>query len=137
MAHEDPPAGEGLAAFQRRYWAAWDACDLEATAECLDADFSGTFAGPAGQAVLVLGRAETLAMVAAFFARVRGERASWRRSGLLPLHRGGDEAAVAMRVECRFPDHPAWDNAELTVETYRRGVDGRWRLWRAHSERLR
>jgi hypothetical protein len=130
-------APEELAAFQRRYWAAWDGCDLEATAECIDEDFAGTFAGPAGAPLLEVDRAGVLELIRASFDRARGERAGWRRSGLLVLRRGSDEAAAAMRVDCLFPAHPEWSNAEITVESYRRRADGRWRICRVHSERLR
>jgi hypothetical protein len=40
-------------------------------------------------------------------------------------------------VDALFPDHPDWNNSELTVEAYRQGPDGRWRILRVHSERLR
>lgn len=135
----DDPSGpaEDLAVFHRRWWAAWDACDVEATAECVDRDFSGRFAGPDGAPVLEVDRDGVLAMISASFAQSQGQRAGWRRTGLIVLHRGPNEAAAAMRVECLFPDRPEWNNAEVTVEAYRRGPDGRWRILRVHSERLR
>lgn len=126
-----------LLAFQRRYWAAWDAADLAAVGECLDGDFRGTFCGPQGAEILQLDRAAATELLAASFALARGARAHWRRSGVVWLERGPQEAAAAMRVDALFPDHPAWNNAELTLETYRRGPDGRWRILRVHSERLR
>jgi hypothetical protein len=131
------PEAENPVAFQARYFAAWDACDLEATAECLAADFRGTFGAPAPEDAEVLDRAQTLARVHAFFARIRDEGARWRRSAVTWLRRGPDEAVCAMRVECVFPQRPEWNNAELTLETYRRGDDGRFRIARVTSERLR
>lgn len=128
---------EVLAAFHRRYFAAWDRGDLDAMGECLDEAFHGTFAGPEGSEVLEVDRAGVLALMEASFARSRGEAAHWRRSAILWLQRGPAEAAAAMRVDALFPAHPEWNNAELTVESYRRAEDGRWRLLRAHSERLR
>jgi len=130
-----PP--EELGAFHRRYWRAWDLCDLGGTAECLDEDFAGTFAGPQGVPVLEVDRDGALAMIAASFAQARGQQAAWRRTGLLVLQRAPGEAVAAMRVDCLFAAHPDWNNAELTVESYRRGADGRWRIARVHSERLR
>ncbi len=128
---------EDLTAFHRRYWAAWDACDAEATAQCIDPDFRGTFAGPAGAPTLEVDREGALALISASFAQAAGQRAGWRRSGVTVLQRSPDEAAAVMRVECLFPDRPEWNNAEVTVEAYRRDPDGRWRILRVHSERLR
>ncbi len=128
---------EDPVAFQARYFAAWDAADLEGTADCLDAAFSGSFAGPGAGPAEVLDRAGALERIAEFFVRAAPEEPRWRRTGLVWLRRGPDEAVCAMRVECRFPRHPEWNNAELTLESYRRGEDGRFRIVRASSERLR
>lgn len=134
-----PPPGmpRDLPAFQRSYWAAWDAADLVAMAACLDEDFAGSFSGPAGSETLRVDRAGVLALMEASFDRSRGERALWRRGGVTWLLRGPHEAVAALRVDALFPDHPEWNNAELTLETYRRGADGRWRIRRVHSERMR
>jgi len=128
---------EELSAFHRRYWAAWDGGDIRAVAACLDAAFTGTLSGPEGSETLQVDRAGVLALMEASFDRSRGERARWRRSGLIWLQRGAAEAVAAMRVDALFPDHPEWNNGELTVEVYRRAPDGRWRIMRAHSERMR
>ena len=133
----EPAQEEDLAAFHRRYFAAWDACDLDATAACLAPDFGGTFAGPGDAPLLQVDRAGALTLIGASFAQARGEHGGWRRSGVLLLRRSPTEAVAAMRVDCAFPAHPDWNNAELTIETYRRGEDGRWRILRLHSERLR
>ncbi len=131
------PGEDDLSAFHRRYWAAWEACDEEATAACLDPDFTGTFAGPDGTPILQVDREGVLTLIRASFALARGQRAGWRRTGVQVLRRGADDAVAAMRVECLFPDRPDWNNAELTVEAYRRAPDGGWRILRVHSERLR
>lgn len=128
---------EDPVAFQARYFGAWDAADLEATAACLDEAFSGSFAGPGAGPAEVLDRAGALERIGPFFARVALEAPRWRRTGLFWLRRTADEAVCAMRVDCRFPRHPEWNNAELTLETYRRGSDGRFRIVRVSSERLR
>jgi|GEM_PF-6519577 len=126
-----------LTAFQRAYWTAWDGADVAAVAACLDDAFCGTFSGPEGSETLKVDRAGVLALMEASFDRSRGSRARWRRSGVVWLQRGPREAVAALRVDALFPDHPEWNNAELTLETYRRGPDGRWRILRAHSERMR
>ncbi len=128
---------EDLAAFHRRYWEAWDAYDLDGVAACLDDDFHGTFLGPDDAPAWQGDRPGVLEMLRATFAQYRQARGGWRRSGVEVLERGAVEAAAAMRVECLFPDHPEWNNSELTLESYRRGADGRWRISRAHCERLR
>lgn len=128
---------EDLAAFHRRYWQAWDASDLDGVADCLDDDFAGTFLGPDGAPVLEVDRAGVLQLLEQTFAQYRQTRSGWRRSGLQVLDRGNGEAAATMRVDALFPDHPEWNNAELTLEAYRQGADGRWRICRVHSERLR
>lgn len=136
-ARGEPLFAEDLTAFHRRYWSAWDGGNVAAVAACLDPEFTGTFSGPVGSETLQVDRAGVLALLEASFDRSRSERAKWRRSGLIWLARGADEAAAAMRVDALFPDHPEWNNAELTIEAYRRGPDGRWRIIRAHSERMR
>lgn len=128
---------EELAAFQRRYWKAWDANDLEGVAACLDEDFSGAFLGPDGAPALEVDRTTVLELLAQSFAQYRQTRSGWRRSGVQVLDRGNGEAVATMRVDGLFPDHPEWNNSELTLEAYRQGSDGRWRIFRVHSERLR
>ncbi len=128
---------EDLLSFQRHYWAVWDGADLSAVGACLDDSFSGTFSGPEGFETLRVDRAGVLALMEASFGRARGVRARWRRSGIIWLRRGPGEAVAAMRVDVLFPDRPEWNNAEVTVEVYRRAPDGRWRILRAHSERMR
>lgn len=132
-----PHFSEDLTAFHRRYWAAWDGGDLAAMAQCLDDGFTGTFSGPGASEPLRVDRAGVLALMEASFDRSRGARGHWRRSGIMWLNRGLNEAMATMRVDGLFPDHPEWNNAELTLEAYRRGADGRWRILRAHSERVR
>lgn len=128
---------EALADFHRRYWRAWDDSDLDGVAACLDDDFLGTFLGPEGAPAIEVDRAGVLEILEQTFAQYRQTRAGWRRSGVIVLDRGNGEAVATMRVDALFPDHPDWNNAELTLEAYRQGPDGQWRISRVHSERLR
>lgn len=130
-------AAETLGAFQRRYWQAWDAGDVAAVSDCLADDFRGVLAGPDAAALFEVDRAGVLSMFQASVRQAHGQRVAWRRTGVVVLERGPGEAAAMMRVDCVYPDQPEWSNAELSLEAYRRGEDGRWRLVRVHSERLR
>ncbi len=130
-------ASEALQEFQRRLWRAWDASDLDGVAECVAEDFHGTFAGPDGSPLLEADRLGLLELLRSSFAQTRGQQVRWTRGECGILQRGPRDAAAMMRVACSFPEHPHWDNEEVTVEAYRCGEDGRWLLVRAHSERLR
>ena len=137
MGGAQPSVAETLGAFQRRYWQAWDCGDLAGVAACLADDFCGLLSGPDVAPAFEVDREGVLSLLRSSVRQAHGQRVSWRRSEMMVLERGPDEAAAMMRVECIYPDRPEWSNIELTLEAYRRGDDGRWCLVRAHSERLR
>jgi hypothetical protein len=121
-----------IRAFYDEYWKAWDDRNTQSVANGLAGEFVQYMPAPA-RGVLQADKPTAVANVDRFFQAVEGRDTLWVRTLLSVVPRSTTEAVAAVRIDFTLVD--SGSQVELSVETLKKGADGRWRLVRKWTER--